>query len=141
MADTSRFWIQLDGQLYCPVEQFTADPKAMVRVSYTSEYRTSASRVIAHAFMLLLGFSCCGITAHLPRAAFGTESEAEMEEVESRELCCSQSRSDSRRSSNKREERVDRPTGFQLSARIISSARPVVIGHRISIDNLAPIRC
>ena len=113
---------------------------SMVRTTSTSDCLSIASRMLSHVFLLLLAFSCCGITAHLPRTAFGTEGEAETEEVESRELCCSQSRSDSRRSSSKRSDRVNRPVAFQRSVRV-SFARPIVIGHRISIDNLAPIRC
>jgi hypothetical protein len=102
--------------------------------------RRIAKRVLSHAFLLVLGFSCCGITSHLPRCAFGSESEAEMEEVESRELCCSESRPDSRRSAMRRSLDVSWPVRFESISSSFIAKWPLV-GHRISSDNLAPIRC
>ncbi|MDB4676933.1 hypothetical protein OAF09_01760 [bacterium] len=102
--------------------------------------RSKTGSVCLRLFLLALGLTSCGFTAHLPILAIGSEIEAEVEEVESREVCCSQNRSTSKR----HETRVTQIRYAPASWHPIccqSQASLAIVGHRLSNGLLAPIRC
>lgn len=96
--------------------------------------------MMAHVLLFLLALSSFGITAPLPRISQGNESESQIEEVESRELACSEYRSCSRRSTSASQYTCSRQTA--RPPRLCSAVRPrAIVGHRLANGLLAPIRC
>lgn len=90
--------------------------------------------------LMLFALPSLGITTAASRSLLGSERQAESEELEEHASCCCQRRVQLPRSLDSVSFLV-LPAGANFQYTLAISRPLFIIGHRISSDLLAPLRC